>query len=910
MKKIVTILVIVFICNAASGQIRYKNFNQAGPKTNQIDYSSPKQYEIGEIEVSGAEYLDHNALISLSGLKVGDKIKVPGDDITGAIKKLWEQGLMGNVGIFATKIEEGKINLMIELTERPRLSKITYKGVNQTQEGELDDNIKLIRGRVLTDAVLKNTELTVKKHFIDKGYLNTEVKISRIEDTVTFNSVQLLIDVDKKSKVKINRIYFTGNENFGDTKLKKKLKSTKEYARVGIFKALFGGLFGPNKKKLGDLITSKEEVSEKELKAFINNNLKLNFLSGSKFIKSDYEDDKKLLIDYYNSKGFRDANIISDSIYNPGDNTIDIKFALEEGQKYYFRDIEWNGNYVHDNDILDRILGIKSGDVYDMELINKRLNYNPQGPDVSSLYLDNGYLFFTVNPVEIRIENDSIDVEMRINEGTQATINKVIVSGNDRTNDHVIYREIRTLPGQKFSREQLIRTNREIAQLGYFDPEQIGMQPIPNPVDGTVDIEYTVVERPSDQIELSGGWGGFYGFVGTLGLVFNNFSIKNITDRSKWHPLPVGDGQKLAVRMQANGRAFQNYSFTFTEPWLGGKKPNAFTVNLTRSIQRIRSPLVDESGNYQTDANGRLIYPSSFRDFNGSLKLSGISVSLGRRLRWPDDFFFISNSINYFVYNLDNFGRQLGYSTGTSRNLTFNTTITRNSAGPSAMYPTTGSSLTLAMNLTPPYSAFNNIDYENADNATRYNFVEYHKWMFDAKFYTQIAGNLVLESRAHMGFIGSYTEKAGIGPFERFVMGGSGLGGQNFLVGNDIIGLRGYEDNAVTPPTYDTNIAQNTNDIRGGVVYNKFVMELRYPLSLNPSATIYVLGFGEAGNNWDDYKDFNINNLYKSAGVGARIFMPAFGLIGIDWAYGFDTLPGQIERSGAQFHFTIGQQLR
>ncbi|MDN5215748.1 POTRA domain-containing protein [Fulvivirgaceae bacterium BMA12] len=910
MKKIVLGIICICTYNLLPGQIRYNNFNK-NRSNDQISYAVPKQYEIADIEVSGAEYLDHNALISLSGLKVGDKIKIPGDNISGAIKKLWGQGLMGNVSIYSTKIENGKISLRIELTERPRLSKITYKGVNKTQEGELDDDIKLIKGRVLTDAILKNTELTVKKHFVEKGFLNTEVKVTRIKDTLAFNSVQLLIDVDKKSKVKINKIYFAGNENFSEAKLKKKLKSTKEHPRLSIFKTLFRELFSLNKAKIKSLADSSVAVSNNELKGFLNDNFKLNFFNGSKFIKSDYEDDKKALIEFYNSKGYRNAKIVSDSVYAHDGKTIDIRFKVDEGRKYYFRDIIWSGNYVYEDDVLKRILGISKGDVYDLELVNKRLNYNPTGADVSSLYLDNGYLFFTVNPVEVRIEDDSIDVEMRIHEGTQATINKVIVKGNDRTNDHVILREIRTLPGQKFSREQLIRTNREIAQLGYFDPEQIGMQPIPNPADGTVDIEYSVVERPSDQIELSGGWGGFYGFVGTLGLVFNNFSIKNITDRSKWHPLPVGDGQKLALRVQANGRAFQNYSFTFTEPWLGGKKPNAFTVNLTRSIQRIRTFETDENGQPIRDVNGQLVFPRSLNDFNGSLKLSGISVSLGRRLRWPDDFFFISNSINYFIYNLDNFGTSLGFSTGISNNLTFNTTISRNSAGPSTMYPTTGSSVSLSMSLTPPYSLFNDIDYENADNATRYNLVEFHKWLFDAKFYTQIIGNLVLESRAHLGFIGSYTRKAGIGPFERFVMGGSGLGGQNFLIGNDIIGLRGYEDNTVTPPNYTTGTGNlGPDQIRGGVVYNKFVFELRYPVSLNPSATIYVLGFGEAGNNWAEYRDFNINNLYKSAGFGARIFMPAFGLIGIDWAYGFDTLPGTSTKSGAQFHFTIGQQLR
>ncbi|MDN5201561.1 POTRA domain-containing protein [Fulvivirgaceae bacterium BMA10] len=897
MKRFILVIVTVLLANLTFGQIRYNNYNT---QNNQISYSAPKEYEIAEIKVTGTEYLDHNALISLSGLKVGDKIKIPGDAISGAIKKLWSQGLMGNVAIYASKIENGKAHLNIELTERPRLSKIVYSGVNKSQEGELDDKIKLIRGRVLTDAILKNTELTIKKHFVDKGFLNTKVKISRLKDTTLFNHVQLLVKVNREDKVKINKIWFEGNDNFSNNRLKKKMKSTHEHARVSILKTVFGGLFGLNKKKVKALVDSSYAVSSQDLKGFINDNFKLNVFNGSKFIRSDFKDDKKNIIDFYNSQGYRDATIVNDTVYSPDGKKLDIRIKIDEGKKYYFRDIIWTGNYVHSDDILSRILGVNKGDVYDLENINKRLNYNPTGPDVSSLYLDNGYLFFTVKPVEVRIEGDSIDVEMRIHEGAQATINKVTIAGNDRTNDHVILREIRTIPGQKFSRENLIRTQRELAGLGYFDPEQIGMNPIPNPADETVDIAYTVVERPSDQIELSGGWGGFYGFVGTLGVVFNNFSIKNIGDRSKWHPLPVGDGQKLALRLQANGRRFQNYSFTFSEPWLGGKKPNALTVNLTRSIQRIQTLQRDENG---------LPIPLRPNEFNGSLKLSGITLSLGRRVKWPDDFFFIQNSISYFVYDLDNFGTSLGFSTGTSNNLTFNTTISRNSAGPNTMYPTQGSTLSLSIGLTPPYSLFNNIDYETADNATRYNLVEYHKWLFDAKFYLQIVDKLVLESRAHLGFIGSYTEKAGIGPFERFIMGGSGLGGQNFLIGNDIIGLRGYEDNAITPPGFDSRNLR-AGEINGGVVFNKFVFELRYPVSLNPSATVYALAFAEGGNNWNNYQEFNVNNLYKSAGVGARIFMPAFGLIGIDWAYGFDTLPGFTEKSGPQFHFTIGQQLR
>jgi outer membrane protein insertion porin family len=507
------------------------------------------------------------------------------------------------------------------------------------------------------------------------------------------------------------------------------------------------------------------------------------------------------------------------------------------------------------------------------------LNFNPNGTDLGALYLDNGYLAYNCTPVEVEIIGDSIDVEMRINEGRQFDINKIIISGNDRTNDHVILREIRTLPGQKFSRAALIRSQRELSQLGYFDPEQIGINPIPNMQDGTVDLEYTLVEKPSDQVELSGGWGGYYGFVGTLGLVFNNFSLKNLTKFDKWHPLPVGDGQRLSMRVQANGKAYQSYSFSFTEPWMGGKKPNAFTVALQRSSQRTN------------------IFSSA--ESQGWLKLTGFSISLARRLRWPDDYFTLSNSINYYLYDLKDYGYRLGFSTGVANNITFNTTLARNSVD-QPMYPRYGSSISLSLSLTPPYSLWNDINYETADNATKYKWIEYHKWMFDASFFQKLAGNLVANARVHVGYIGNYG--APVGPFERFVMGGSGLAGQDFLLGTDIIALRGYDDRQVTP--------RDQSGIEGGIAYNKLVFELRYPVSLAQSATIYVLTFAEAGGNWNNYYEFNPYKLYRSAGIGARIFMPAFGLLGLDWGYGFDTLPGQTKPSGSQFHFTIGQQFR
>jgi len=893
MRLKITFLVSALIFSSLSfAQIRYGG--NTTPKTDgniSMSYSNPQVYEIAEINVEGSEFLDSNALISISGLKVGDKIKIPGDNISSAIKKLWKQGLIGDIKVFASKVENGKVFLTISLTERPRLSKFNFSGITKSQESEIREKINLIRGRVMTDAVIKNAELTVKKYFAEKGYLNTAVEINYVKDTIMNNNVILEVAVDKKSKVKVHDINFYGDENFSSSKLKKKLKNTGERVRFKLPSALISKTIqfvksGEQKKPLTD---SSALITKAGMKSFLSSNVKLNFFKSSKFVKAKFEEDKEKLISFYNSKGYRDAEIVSDTMYRYDDKSVDIDFHVNPGTKYYFRNILWKGNYVYEDEYLDKILAIEKGDVYDLELLDKKLQFNPNGLDVSSQYLDHGYLFSNITPVEVKIEGDSIDVEMRVFEGAKAKINKVYVTGNDRTNDHVIMREIRTLPGQYFSRAELIRTQRELSQLGYFDPEQVSPTPLPNPADETVDIEWSVVERPSDQIELSGGWGGTFGFVGTLGLIFNNFSLRNIPNFDKWRPLPVGDGQKLSLRFQANGRQFQSYSTSFSEPWLGGKKPNSFGVSFNYSVQR--------SINYITD------------ETLGSLKVLGATVSLGRRVKWPDDFFTISNSVSYLNYDLFNFGQSLGFSSGVANNFTFNTTIARNSID-NPMFPRGGSSVSLNIALTPPFSLFRDINYETAPNVEKYKWVEYHKWMFDAKYYLKLIGNLVLESRGHIGVIGQYTSKAGIGPFERFQLGGDGLTGTNFLLGNEVIGLRGYPNNSIVPNDDSGTPNVSSDDIRGGTIFNKYVMELRYPVSLNPSATIYVLAFAEAGNNWNKFSDFNPNVLKKSMGFGARIFMPAFGLLGLDWGYGFDNDPTTGQQSGAQFHFSIGQLLR
>ena len=804
-----------------------------------FDYANPKEYTIGGISVEGASYLDPNALISLTGLRIGDKILVPGEAIGLAIRKLWKQGLLGDVSIEVDRTEGEKIFLKLVLTERPRLSRFDFTGIPKGQQNTLKDKVTLVRGRIVNDVIIKNAEVAIKQHYTQKGFSNVKVNIVQKKDTTLANSIRLEIDVDKGKKVRIQEVEIEGNEAIADKKLKRKMKKTKEYVAWNIFRS-------------------------------------------SKFIPKEFRKDKQALIAYYNKQGYRDAYIISDTVKKVGDE-VQVKLTVNEGNKYHYRNITWSGNYIHSDTLLSSVLGIRKGDVYNPEDLQKRMSYNPTGLDITSLYMDDGYLFFNIQPVEVRVENDSIDIEMRIFEGDQATISKVIVTGNTRTRDHVILREVYTVPGQKFSRSALLRTQQQLSQLGYFDAEQIGINPIPNVADGTVDIHYSVVEKPNDQIELSGGWGGgAIGFIGTLGLTFNNFSTSRLLDFSSWSPLPQGDGQQVSLRFQASGRQFQTYSFSFTEPWLGGKKPNSFSISLQHSKQSQFTP--------------------GTRDIGGNFQVSGITLALGRRLRIPDNYFTLSNSLAYLRYSLNNY-QGIGFrniTDGTFNNIVFNTTLSRSSVD-SPIYPRNGASMSLSLGLTPPYSSFRNINYETAEDAEIFKFVEYHKWMFDNSWYTPIVGDLVFSARAHMGFIGSYNKGTPTSPFERFILGGSGLGFGNLLLGSDIVGLRGYEDNQVVP---------SDSKREGGVAYNKFVMELRYPVTLNQAASIYVLAFAEGGNNWSSFKTFQPFDLKRSAGVGARIFMPAFGLLGIDWAYGFDDIAGNPNANGPQFHFTIGQMIR
>ena len=898
MKRSILILFCLIWSASAVAQIRLGQSRYASSKPVNIlelNYAKPQKFRVAEIKAVGLSTLDEVAIISLSGLKVDDRIEVPGDAISNALKKLWGQGIIGDVKILVTKIEGEDIYLLLDLTERPRFSRVEFEGINKTQEGELRDKVN-IRGRVVRDDVLNTAKRNIEKYYLDKGFLNTEVKIIQDRDTTLPNSVKLRFDIDPKSKVKINEIAFYGNDEISDRALKGKLKKTKEHARVSIFKDVYSRLLDADKESLTRSLLSSQVVTSEQANSYINKNFKLNFFNGSKYIPKEYRSDKEKAISFYNSKGFRDAKILEDSIYKFSEDKINIDISLVEGKKYFYRNLTFTGNYIHEDDVLLAKLGIKKGDVYDKETLDKRLNYDPQkGDDVSSLYQDNGYLFFNIDPVEINVSGDSIDLEMRIFEGPQVTVNSVGIKGNDRTSDHVVMREIRILPGQKFNRSLLVRTIRELSTLGYFDPEKINPDLRPNFESATVDIIFELVERPNDQIELSGGWGGFFGFVGTVGLVFNNFSIKNIGDFKKWDPLPVGDGQKLSLRVQANGQAFQNYSLSLSEPWFGGNKPNSLSFAFNHSVQR----QVDYFN--QTPGGGDL----------GFFKITGVTLGLSKRITWPDDYFSISNSLQFQNYEFNQFGTSFGlsYPTGNSKSITLNTTVARNNVD-NTIYPRQGSNMILSMNLTPPYTSLNKSLNEESADQEKYQWLEYHKWMFDASFYTPLFGSskFVGSARAHMGFLGSYGNKIGIIPLERFVMGGDGMNFNNFALGQEIVGLRGYENQTITPGRDTRGTADP--DPYGGVVYNKYVMELRFLVSPNPSATIFLLTFAEAGNNWGNYKDFNPYDLKKSAGAGARIFMPAFGLIGVDWGYGFDLAPGTLKRSGPQFHFTIGQQFR
>lgn len=796
-----------------------------------IDYSQPAKYEIADVTVSGVNYLDPIVVLNISNLQPGRIITVPGDDITKALEKLWGQGLFSDVKITANKIEGNKIYLDIYLQEPPRLARLFINGLKKGENTEISDKLKLRSGSLITENVLNTSEDIIIKHFVAKGFFNTSVELLVEDEPSIPNRVNLTINVDKNERVRINDVIFEGNTEFSDRRLQRVLKKTK-------------------KKNW-------------------------NFFRSSKFIEDEFKADKEKLITFLNERGFRDAKILADSIYLVSEDRVNVFIHLHEGNKYYFRDITWVGNSKYPDELMAAILGIEKGDVFDQTKLDKRLRMDEDA--VSSLYLDDGYLFFSINPVELRIENDSIDLEMRIMEGPQATINKVIITGNTKTNEHVIRRELRTRPGELFNKTNIVRSTRELAVMGHFDPEKLDVKPLPNPADGTVDIEFIVEEKANDQLEISGGWGAGM-LIGTLGVRFSNFSTRNFFKKDAWRPLPSGDGQTLSIRAQSNGSYYQGYNMTFVEPWLGGHKPTSLSFSMFHTIQTDR-------------------FTRTQRNW-ASIKISGASVGIGKRLNWPDDFFTLYNEISFQNYNLNEWGG--GYflfSNGNSNNFSFKTSLARSSVD-QTIYPRRGSQFSLTLQLTPPYSLLSSKDYSNLPAVEKYNWIEYHKWTFKSQTHTNLVDKLVLTTGAQFGILAYYNRDYGFSPFEGFDLGGDGMSGYN-LYGRETISLRGYENGSVTP---------FRNNSKAGNIYNKFTLELRYPLSLNPSATIYGLVFLEGGNAWADFKEFNPFSIKRSAGLGLRAFLPMFGLLGVDWGYGFDEIPGRPGANKGQFHFVLGQQ--
>lgn len=871
-------------------------FAQEADSTNfSIYYSSARNYTIADVQVSGIRYLDKNVLIQLSGLKVGDEIMVPGDAITVAIKKLWQQGLFSDVKIQATKIVGNQIWLDIYLQEQPRLGDVNFYGVSKSEKDDITEKVLLLRGSQITDHQVNSAERTIMNLFHGKGFLNTEVNIVQRDDTTQNNSVILDIYVDKKEKVKVNNIDIIGNEALPDVTVERAMKKTNERS----FR---------------------------------------NFFKTKKFLQEEYDKDKANIIDKYNEKGYRDAIIVDDSVYQvevglKNKPRVNIDIDVEEGDKYYFGDIRWVGNTVYPSDYLDLRLGIKKGDVFNQKILDKRLFDNEEG--LNNLYLDRGYLFFDLNPVEVNVDGDTINYEMQIVEGEQATINEVRIVGNTKTHEHVARRELRTYPGDLFSKTLLMRSYRELAQLGHFDPESINPDVQPHPEDGTVDIEYQLQEKANDQIELSGGWGAGM-FVGSVGLKFANFSVRNIFNKEAWRPLPTGDGQTLSVRYQTSGKYYRTVSLSFIEPWLGGKKPNSFSVSLSHSridysanryTQRYNpygygggyggsySPYNYGGGYSPYGIGGYNSYPQYDYNYNSEKdneddkqiwETTALALGYGYRLSWPDDWFTVYHEISLEHYNLRNMGSMFyfmadenGQVNGTFNNLSFKTVFGRSSVD-NPLYSRKGSNFSLALKMTPPYSLINGKDYsdENMTNKERYKWIEYHKWLFKGDWYTPLTNpngehTLVLRTALEMGFLG-YFDSGRKSPFEGFIVGGSGMSGYN-MYGNDYIALRGYKDYSLSPRN-------------GSNMYSKFTTELRFPITLKPSATIYALAFMEAGNAGVSFQNYVPFDLHRSAGLGVRIFLPMFGLMGIDWGYGFDDIPGVPDAAGSQFHFVIGQQ--
>ena len=814
-----------------------------------------KSYVLDSISVRGVKTFNEQTVISYSGLRKGQKINVPGEEISAVLNKLWGLELFSDINFYVTKVENNNISVEIDIEELPTLTEVKINGLKKGTIESLIDDTELTRGKKLSESFLTNTKNYIETKYRKEGFLDTKVTLNTIKDSVGENSFKMVVNVDKGQRIKIREINFNGNEVFSANKLRSKLKNTKRKNPIRLWKR-------------------------------------------SKYIEKDFKEDLTTLIEYYKEEGYRDARILYDTLIRNdiSSNSVSLKLDLEEGNKYYFGDIDFIGNTVYTNNLLQQILGLKKGDVYNGVLLKKRIadNTKPDANDITNLYQNNGYLFSNINAVEVSAIEDTINFEIRITEGKLANFNKIVVEGNTKTNDHVIYRELRTKPGELYSKDKLVRTVREVGQLGFFDAEQINPQ-IENvdPNSGTIDVRFDLVESGASQIELQGGYGQG-GFIGTLGLSFNNFSMRNIFDKTKYKPLPMGDGQTLALRLQAS-QFYNTYSFSFSEPWLGGQQPVQFSTSLQHTIQ------------YRYD------FFTGLADRSQSFQISGITLGLAKRLQVPDDFFQLSQAVSYQYYNLQNYFTGLfTFGDGESNNLAYTINLTRNNTRVNPIFPTGGSTFSINAKFTPPYSLFSGKDYSNLENLPefqdengnpltdkidqeKFRWLEFYKITFNGTWYTPIYEKLTLKTQADFGFIGAYNLSRGNIPFERFFLGGDGMVSYA-LDGRETIALRGYPN-------------QSLSSTDGSVIYNKFSLELRYPITLKPSASIYALTFLEAGKGYNSFREFDPFSSKRSAGAGVRIFMPAFGLLGIDFGYGFDNVNSNLTTpNGWETHFVIGQR--
>jgi Outer membrane protein/protective antigen OMA87 len=812
-----------------------------------VDYNSPQKYVVGGIEINGIKYLGRDQLLSVLGLHEGDQVTVPSEDLSAAIKRIWMQGAVSDVGFYIDSISSGRDTAFfrLELQERPRVISWNYKGIKNSERDDLKEKLNLRRGGQLSEFVKASSTETIKDYFKEKGFLNCKVDILTETDSIIKNATRVTFDINKGQKVKIREISYEGNGEIKKFKLDKSMKKTKD-------------------------------------------NKWYNFFSSKKFNEDEYENDKQHLIDVFNEAGYRDAKILKDSIYYFEDGKMGIHFVIDQGKRYYFRNITWTGNSEYTEENLNSVLRIKKGDVYDVVTMEKRLFGGDKEGElaVSKLYRDNGFLFFNVVPVELNIDGDSVDVEMRLVEGKPATFNKIIINGNNITNENVVRRTVFTRPGYLFRQTDFERSVREIASMGHFDAEYAadatkGYNLLPNPVNNTVDIAYNVQEKANSQLELSGGWGNKM-FVGTLGVSFNNFSTRNFFKKEAWKPVPLGDAQQLSIRFQTNGSYYTAFTASFVEPWLTGKKPTSFSI----------------SAYFTRQTNSYSTYYYQVLNDDQYMEIFGASIGLGTRLKWPDNYFVLYNSLGWQSYKLQDWNYYFIYDTGLSHNISYSLNLSRNSTDQS-IYPRSGVDFSFGLSVTPPWSMmkknWRDIDWNSKTVQEHYNWIEYHKWTFKGSMFTKLVGDLVLMTRAQFGYLGYYNKNWGYSPFEGFLVGGDGMSGYN-TYGSEVIALRGYENYSLTP---------YKNGAYAGNVYDKFTVELRYPVIMQPSSTIYALLFLEGGNCWSDIKDFNPFQIKRSAGAGLRVLLPVVGMLGIDWGYGFDT---ESKDDRSQFHFLIGQQ--